>query len=350
MITLTVGLGERSYDIVCGRGLLSNVGDIVAPLGRAGRKVFVLTDSDVAPLWLGKTVASLRAAGLDVSSGTLPAGEKTKRFDSLMAVYSMFADAGLTRSDLVVTLGGGVIGDLGGFAAATYLRGLDFVQIPTTLLAQVDSAVGGKVAVDLPWGKNLAGAFWQPRAVVVDPDVLDTLPDDYFSDGMAEVIKYGCIRDRDLFARLDEAGSREGLRVHIEEIVMRCCDIKRVVVERDERDTGERMLLNFGHTYGHALEKYYNYEKISHGAAVAVGMRTICSIAERKGLTAKGCADKITALCNKYGLSCRDDAPYDEVVGAIASDKKNLNGALNVVLLRDVGDGYVYPTDGGFWL
>lgn len=350
MKTLTVGLGERSYRISCERGLIARAGEIVAPLGRAGRKAFVLTDSNVAPLWLGKTVTSLKAAGLDVSSGTLPAGEQTKKFDSLMTVYSMFAEAGMTRSDLVVTLGGGVIGDLGGFAAATYLRGLDFVQIPTTLLAQVDSAVGGKVAVDLPWGKNLAGAFWQPKAVIVDPDVLDTLSDEYFSDGMAEVIKYGCIRDAELFARLDAAGSRKGLREHIEDVVMRCCDIKRVVVERDERDTGERMLLNFGHTYGHALEKYYDYKNITHGAAVAVGMRVITEIAERKGLTASGCAAKIAALCVKYGLTCRDDAPYGEVIGAIANDKKNLNGKLNVVLLHDIGDGYVYPTDGGFWL
>ena len=350
MRTLTVGLGSRSYDICCERGLLDDCGGLIAALGGAARKVFVLTDSVVAPLWLGKVVASLKAAGLDVSSGSVPSGEESKRFDSLMTVYSMFASAGLTRSDLVVTLGGGVVGDLGGFAAATYLRGLDFVQIPTTLLAQVDSAVGGKVAVDLPWGKNLAGAFWQPKAVIVDPDVLDTLPDAWFSDGMAEVVKYGCIRDAELFDALQRAGSREGLRSHIDDVVMRCCDIKRVVVERDERDTGERMLLNFGHTYGHALEKFYDYKKISHGAAVAVGMRTICEIAERKGLTAPGCAEKITSLCNKFGLSCRDDAPYREVIGAIKGDKKNLNGALNVVLLHDIGDGYIYPTDGGFWL
>ena len=180
--------------------------------------------------------------------------------------------------------------------------------------------------------------------------MLDTLSDEFFSDGMAEVIKYGCIRDKGLFERLDEAGSRENLRAHIDDVVMRCCDIKRVVVERDERDTGERMLLNFGHTYGHALEKFYDYKKISHGAAVAVGMRTICEIAERKGLTVPGCAEKITSLCNKFGLSCKDDAPYSEVIGAIKGDKKNLNGALNVVLLHDIGDGYIYPTDGGFWL
>lgn len=348
MAVLTVGLGDRSYDITVERGSLAAAGDIVARLGRRGR-AFILTDSNVAPLWLGKVAGSFKAAGFDVSSGSLPAGEKTKAFGSLMTVYSMFADAGLTRSDLVVTLGGGVIGDLGGFAAATYLRGLDYVQIPTTLLAQVDSSVGGKVAVDLPWGKNLSGAFWQPKAVVIDPDALDTLSDEYFSDGMAEVIKYGCIRDAELFGALESAGSRAALSESIGDVVYRCCDIKRAVVERDERDTGERMLLNFGHTYGHALERYYDYEKISHGAAVAVGMRVVCGIAEKKGLTEKGCADRITALCRSYGLSCEDKAPCGEVIKGISSDKKNLGGKLNVVLIKSVGDGYIYPTDRRFW-
>ena len=347
MRKLHVNLGKNSYDIVFERGLLSDVGRYIK---RDGKKLCVITDDNVAAVYADKVVSSLEKAGYTVSLCVLPHGEKTKAFDTLPGVYSKLIEDKITRKDALVALGGGVIGDLCGFVAATYLRGIGFIQIPTSLLAQVDSSIGGKVAVDMPEGKNLVGAFYQPETVLIDADALNTLSPEFFTDGMAEVIKYGCIKDKKLFAELDACGGKEGLLPVIDDVIYRCCDIKREVVEKDEKDKGDRMLLNFGHTYGHALEKYYNYEKISHGAAVAVGMRTICSIAERKGLTAKGCADKITALCNKYGLSCRDDAPYDEVVGAIASDKKNLNGALKVVLLRDVGDGYVYPTDGGFWL
>ena len=294
-------------------------------------------------------LSSLEKAGYEASLLVLPHGEKTKSFDILPAVYARLLKERITRKDALVALGGGVIGDLCGFVAATYLRGIPFVQIPTSLLAQVDSSIGGKVAVDLPEGKNLVGAFWQPKLVLVDPDALNTLSDAFFTDGMAEVIKYGCIKDKKLFDLLDACGGKSGLMPVIDEVIYRCCDIKREVVEKDEKDKGERMLLNFGHTYGHALEKYYNFEKLSHGMAVSVGMYEICRLAEEKGLTEKGTAETVARVCSAYGLSHTDDAPCRKVVEGVANDKKNLGDKLVTVLLKKIGESYLYPTDAEFF-
>ena len=258
-------------------------------------------------------------------------------------------DAKLTRSDLVIALGGGVIGDLAGFAASSYLRGVKLVQIPTSLLAQVDSSVGGKVAVDLPQGKNLVGAFFQPKMVLIDPEVLNTLPEHFIKDGMGEVIKYGCIKDASLFDRLCSRSSFEDLKPELPEIIARCVDIKRIVVEADQFDTGERMLLNFGHTLAHTIEQYYNYERESHGEAVGIGMYQITRLAEEKGLTAPGSADKIRNALEIYGLPSACGLPLADLTKAITLDKKNLNGHLNIVLLKEIGDSYVYPTDISFF-
>ena len=230
----------------------------------------------------------------------------------------------LSRSDLLIALGGGVIGDLAGFAASSYLRGIPFVQIPTSLLAQVDSSVGGKVAVDLPQGKNLVGAFYHPKLVLIDPQVLRTLPPHFIMDGMGEVIKYGCIKDAALFHTLKEYGSFEALADILPEIIFRCVDIKRQVVEADQFDTGERMLLNFGHTLAHTIEQYFHYERESHGEAVGIGMYQITKLSEEKG------------LCH---------LPMSALTDAISLDKKNLNNHLNLVLLHQIGDSYVYPAD-----
>lgn len=341
MKTLRVGLGERSYDILIERGILRRAGEFVAS---KGGKAMVITDSNVAPLYLGTVAESLRGAGLQVRSVTMPAGEKSKSFSSLPRLYSLALDFGLTRSDVVVTLGGGVVGDLGGFMAATYMRGVRFVQIPTSLLAQVDSSVGGKVGVDLPEGKNLAGAFHQPACVLIDPDVLDTLPPYYVADGMGEVIKYGCIKDRALFETLEEInGDKERLFEHIEQIIYTCVDIKRLVVEHDERESGERKLLNFGHTYGHALEKIRHYE-LSHGAAVAAGMEHITRISESRGQTVPGCAERIGRVCRAFGLDLQARADIDEIVAAVRNDKKSSGEGLDVVLLHDIGSAYTFRT------
>lgn len=341
MRTLRVDLGERGYDITIGRGILSHAGDYVSS---RGGKVMLITDTNVAPLYARTVIRSLTDKGYNVKSLALPAGEKTKSFGSLPAIYSVMLDFGLTRSDTVVTLGGGVIGDLGGFAAATYMRGVDFVQIPTSLLAQVDSSVGGKVGVDLPQGKNLVGAFHQPEAVIIDPDTLSTLPDEFFSDGMGEIIKYGCIKSKELFGILMRTGGdRKAFEASAEDIIYRCVDIKRAVVEADEKESGERKLLNFGHTYGHALEKLCNYEGIAHGHAVAIGMVYVTRLSESRGQTAAGCASAIEELCRKYDLPVTFDADTDEIIKAVASDKKSRKNGLDIVLLRDIGEAYVYP-------
>ena len=254
-------------------------------------------------------------------------------------------EAKISRSDLVIALGGGVIGDLAGFAASSYLRGVRLVQIPTSLLAQVDSSVGGKVAVDLPEGKNLVGAFYQPSLVLIDPLVLNTLKERFINDGMGEVIKYGCIKDADLFSTLESHSSFEDLKEELPAIITRCVDIKRMVVENDQFDTGERMLLNFGHTLAHTIEQHFHYQRESHGEAVAIGMYQITRIAEEKGLTPKGTADRIQQVLKTYGLPFECGLTLGTLTEAIALDKKNLNGNLNVILLHEIGDSYIKATD-----
>lgn len=347
--TIRVHLGANSYDIQIARGLLRRAGERILPVA-SGRRIHLLTDSHVGPLYADAVSASLRAEGFAVSVQILPAGEPTKRLESLSQVWTAMIAAGITRKDMLVALGGGVIGDLGGFAAATYLRGIPFVQIPTSLLAQVDSSVGGKVAIDLPEGKNLAGAFYQPKRVLIDPDALDTLPDALFNDGMGEVIKYGLTFSRPLFDLLKAAEGRDGLRPHLEQVICQCVDIKRQVVERDERDTGERMLLNFGHTLGHAIEAAQQFGGLSHGAAVGVGMHLITRLSESMSLTRPGTADVIQQILRAYHMPDNVSAALCEpMLRAISKDKKNLNATLNVILLREVGAGYIHGSTAAFF-
>ena len=351
MEQLTVALGARSYPIHIGRGLLDQAGAYLAPvLGQCA--VAIVTDDNVAPLYLRRVEASLEAAGFRAASIVLPHGEQTKCMDSLSRLYAFFAENHITRRDAVLALGGGVMGDLAGLAAATWLRGVRFVQIPTTLLAQVDSSVGGKVAVDLPQGKNLMGAFWQPSAVLVDPDTLHTLTDHYWRDGLGEVVKYGCILDGELFALLEETapGGRAGVMKHIDRILLRCISAKAQVVQEDERDTGMRMLLNFGHTMGHAAETVQHYAGLSHGEAVAVGMAEISRIAVKKGLTEPAALARLTALEEALGLpTALPDLPVDDLLAAMGQDKKNLGKQLTVILMRRVGESFLHETDIGFF-
>ena len=288
---LIVDLKERSYPIIIEKGLIDKISEKVKNVYK-GKKIFILTDENVNKYY-GKKVVSALSEYFDVKLVSLKAGEETKNFNTLPMVYNELLDFNLTRSDLIITLGGGVIGDLGGFVASSYLRGIDFIQVPTSLLAQVDSSVGGKVAVDLERGKNLVGSFYHPKAVLIDPEVLNTLDNRFFIDGMAEVIKYGCIKDKMFFEFLYEMENNSDVIDNMERVIHKCCDIKRIVVESDEKDKGERMLLNFGHTLGHAIEQYYNYTKYTHGEAVAIGMYEITKISEAKGLTVKGTAERI---------------------------------------------------------
>ena len=333
---------SRPYDIKIGFGLLDRVGELCRETLPRAQKLAVVTDSNVQPLYLERVANSLKQAGFQVLSLTVPAGEGAKCAEQLVMLWEKLMEFGMTRTDVVAALGGGVVGDLAGFAAATLLRGVDYVQIPTTLLAQVDSSVGGKVAIDLHAGKNLAGAFWQPSLVLIDPDCLSTLSDRTFSDGMAEVIKYGCIRDRAFFDLLDRCGGRTGVIEHIEEVIYTCCDIKRKVVLADERDTGERMVLNFGHTIGHAFELAGNYETWTHGQGVAAGMNWAAQIGVGLGVT-PDIVYPIQNILKKYGLPIDIPCPWDTLTKAVLRDKKNLGGKINLIVLESLGHAIPYP-------
>ena len=330
---------SKPYEIFIERGCLDSLGARCATLFPAGAKAAVISDSNVFPLYGERALASLRGEGFQPDFFVFPAGEASKQLSTVAQMLGFLAERGLTRSDFLVALGGGVTGDMAGFAAACYLRGVRFVQVPTSLLAQVDSSVGGKTAVDLPQGKNLAGAFHQPALVLIDPDTLETLPPLFFADGMGEVIKYGCIRSRALFETLRGA---DDLAPLMESILYDCVDCKRVIVEHDEFDTGERLVLNFGHTLGHALEKAHGYTGLTHGAAVGIGMVLIARLGEHMGLTEAGTADAIAEVLRKYHLPVSDDASLDEVLRATALDKKGLGGDLRIVLLRAVGESFVH--------
>lgn len=338
MRTIKVQTG-RPYDILIERGIINRCGELIKSVSKA-QKVCVVTDSNVEKLYAEKVISSIKASGFETELFVFEAGEENKRLSTIEDMYSCFADFHISRKDLVVALGGGVTGDMAGFAAASYMRGIEFVQIPTSLLAQVDSSVGGKTGVDIPQGKNLVGAFWQPNMVIIDPDTLSTLPDYYINDGMAEVIKYGCIKDEKLFVTLEN----ENALSIIEDIIEICVSIKRDVVNADEREKGERMLLNFGHTLGHSLEKIYNYKGLSHGQAVAIGMCMITKASEKAGITKSGTTDRIVALCKKYGLPVSDKADFREIAEVCSSDKKTAGGSVNLVLLEKIGTSFTKPT------
>ena len=343
MKTLNVNLPGRDYDILIERGLLSRAGELCrAALPRAGR-LFVVTDTTVSPLYLNRLIPSLENAGFETAVCEIPAGESSKCVEQLSRLWECMMDFGLTRTDAVAALGGGVVGDLAGFAAATVLRGVDFVQIPTTLLSQVDSSVGGKVAIDLQHGKNLAGAFWQPRLVLMDPAVLGTLDDKAFADGMAEVIKYGCIRDAAFLSWLEQRPSRQEIMAEIEHVLYTCCDIKRAVVVEDERDTGARMILNFGHTLGHAYELAGHYRIWTHGQAVAAGMVKAAELGVTLGVTPAGLPERIGVLLGCFGLPVAIPCAHEDYAAAVGLDKKGAGDSISVILLEEAGRAMAHP-------
>lgn len=332
MKTLTVALPGREYDILIERGLLDACGAHLRRVLPKAQRLAVVTDSTVAPLYAQRVMDSLTAEGFLCRLFPVPAGERSKNAAMLAHLWEGLMEFGLTRTDGVIALGGGVVGDLAGFAAATALRGVAFVQIPTTLLAQVDSSVGGKVAIDLHAGKNLAGAFYQPRLVLMDPNVLDTLPDSVFADGMAEVIKYGFIADEEFLEKLEASPSREAVMADIEEILYTCCDIKRRVVMEDELDTGLRMILNFGHTLGHAYELAGHYQTYTHGQAVAAGMVRAAQLGEQLIVTPLGLPRRIAELVDAFGLPYFIRCSADEYEAAIGLDKKGEGDSITLIL------------------
>lgn len=335
MQTLSLTGANGVSEIYIENDLLSHagaaIGDVFSP-----SRVHIVTDSTVAPLYLNELAQQF---DVPVSSTVIPAGEEHKRLATVEGIYHDLLAAGMTRKDLIIALGGGVVGDITGFAAATFLRGVSLCQIPTTLLAQVDSSVGGKTGVDLAEGKNLVGAFYQPRLVLIDPEVLDTLPDTTFADGMAEVVKYGYIANP---AILDMV-SQPDYQTQIDDIIYECVKIKRDVVAIDEHDTGLRMILNFGHTIGHAAEKLGNYTELTHGQAVAIGMVAAMRLNALRGdedLTAP-----LIALLQKIGLPTELTYDREAIFGALLSDKKKFGSTVNFILVREPGRAEITPIE-----
>lgn len=334
--TLTVALPHDTYDILIGPGALAGAGPRVAALA-GGSGVMVVSDETVWKLHGPALRQALAGAKVPFDAVVVPAGEASKSLACLQRLYESFAGASLARDGLVLAFGGGVVGDLAGYAAATWMRGVRYVQIPTTLLAQVDSSVGGKTAVDLPSGKNLVGAFHQPRLVLADTALLATLPPRELACGMGEVVKYGAIADAALFEALADPGAAPPM----EEIVHTCCSIKAGIVARDERDSGERKLLNFGHTLGHAVEALGGYARFGHGQAVAVGMVLAARMGEKLGFTSPGCTDALRQTLARWDLPTESPYPPDALMPHVALDKKRRAGGVDMVLLRDIGQAQV---------
>ncbi|MDH5263490.1 MAG: 3-dehydroquinate synthase [Betaproteobacteria bacterium] len=336
--TLTVGLGERSYPIHIGPGLIGQPG-LFSPHLKSGRAA-VITNETVAPLYADAVERSLAACGTRFFRVVIPDGEAAKRWETLDRVYGELLRAQADRKTVIVALGGGVVGDLAGFAAATYQRGVPFIQVPTTLLAQVDSSVGGKTGVNHPLGKNMIGAFHQPLAVIADTATLDTLPDRELAAGLAEVIKYGAIRDLPFFewleANVDRLRARDpGALAHA---IGRSCEVKAEIVALDEREAGVRALLNLGHTFGHAIETLEGYGAWLHGEAVAAGMVMAARLSARLGRLEQGDADRLEALVRRAGLPAEPPKlAVDAWLDAMGRDKKNEAGRITLILLDRLG-------------
>ncbi|MBR2132226.1 MAG: 3-dehydroquinate synthase [Oscillospiraceae bacterium] len=322
---------SQPYCAHVGSGLLSRCGELTAAITNA-RVCALVTDTHVAPLYAQTVCTSLHHAGFTVHIYTIPAGEAHKNLSYCAEILSFFAQIELTRTDLVVALGGGVVGDMAGFCAAIYQRGVDFIQIPTTLLAACDASVGGKTAVDLPEGKNLAGAFHQPRLVICDTDTFQTLPQKVFIDGTAEIVKHALIADAPLFQYLLEHNIRENM----EAVVFRNISIKASVVANDEREHGQRKLLNFGHTLGHAIEKCSGFQ-IPHGSAVATGMTLVTRAAQRLGYTPPDTLDKVIDILRQFNLPCECPYSANTLYTAAIADKKRTGNSIDVVILREIG-------------
>jgi 3-dehydroquinate synthase len=331
MKTVEVDAAVR-YNIVIDKGILPKSGDMIKEVTSAER-VAVITDDTVDKLYSAVVMKSLSDAGFETFKFVFPHGEKSKNISTFSSILEFLADSGLTRTDALVALGGGVVGDVAGFAAASYLRGIDFIQIPTTLLACVDSSVGGKTAIDLKAGKNLAGAFYQPKLVIADFETLSTLTDGIFADGMAEVIKYGVIFDKAFFEFLRDNEAKDNL----EYVITRCVELKRDIVNADEKEKGVRALLNFGHTVGHAIEKCSGY-KIPHGSAVAVGMVIISRAAYKCSFCDENCTDIIASLNKKYSLPVSTDFSASELSSAAMADKKRAGDKIKLIIPEALGN------------
>ena len=346
MKTVTVS-ASKTYDVHIGLNLLKDAGQYIAAI-KGTCTAAIISNETVWPLYGNILQKSLTAAGFQVIHHTIPDGEAYKNGNTYLELLAFLAENKITRSDMLIALGGGVVGDITGFTAATYLRGLDYVQIPTTLLAMVDSSVGGKTAIDLPQGKNLAGAFCQPKLVLCDTAVLQTLPTDIFVDGCAEVIKYGVLYDPDLFAHLE----LHGLDFEHEYVISRCVTLKRDVVAKDEFDNGERQKLNLGHTIGHAVEALSQFS-LSHGRSVAIGMGIVTKAASALGNCSEDVYGRICFLLKKFTLPCDlkeqntlhpDRYTAKQLYHAALSDKKRTGVSVNLIIPNTIGDCSICKT------
>lgn len=336
---MEIVLPDKSYEIIVKRHALNTVGEWIASLWQ-NKKIAIISDEHVFPLYGEKIQQQL--ADYEVCHYTVPAGESSKSLEMANNLYDFLADQQFTRSDAIIALGGGVVGDLASFVASTYMRGIAFVQIPTSLLAQVDSSIGGKTAVNSSKAKNMIGTFAQPDGVLIDPETLNTLPELRVREGIAEIIKCGAISDASLWNDLEKLTGIQDLLAHSEAIILKALEVKKKVVEEDEFDNGSRLLLNFGHTIGHAIENTAGYGKISHGEAVAIGMVKISQTAEKKNLSPAGITDKIKAMNQKYLLPITYQ-PWEaeKFYTAITHDKKARGSSLNIVLLAEIGKAYI---------
>lgn len=338
MKTVEVNASKR-YNIIIESGILKDSGKMIKEVTKAS-KIAVITDDIVDGLYSETLIKSLEAVGFKAVKFVFPNGEKSKNISTFADILEFLAANELTRTDAVVALGGGVVGDMAGFSAACYLRGIDFIQIPTTLLACVDSSVGGKTAIDLNAGKNLAGAFYQPNLVICDYSTLNTLPDNIFSDGMAEVIKHGVIFDKEYFNFLKNNDAKSSL----EYVISKSVEMKRDIVNADETEHGMRALLNFGHTVGHAVEKCSNFE-ISHGSAVAIGMIIAAKGAYNYGICENDYSGEIAEVNKKYSLPCKCDFTAEELYKVTLSDKKRDGGNIKLIVPEHIGKCVIYKTE-----
>lgn len=338
MNTITVR-ASKTYKVIIGSNLHSQLGNYAASLQKPG-KAAIISDSNVWPQYGSIAEDSLRSAGFEALHYCFDAGEASKNANTYFAILNFLADNQFTRSDIVIALGGGVVGDITGFASATFLRGIPYIQVPTTLLAMVDSSVGGKTAIDLPAGKNLAGAFYQPSLVLCDTDALNTLPDQIFRDGCAEVIKYGVLYDADLFAHL----SSHGLKFDREAVISRCVELKRNVVMEDEFDTGLRQKLNLGHTIGHGVEAQSNFT-ISHGQAVAIGMAIVTKAGCQLGLCDSNTVTQLQSVLDAFRLPSTTNFSASELYQSALSDKKRSSGTVNLIVPEKIGACFIRPTE-----
>ncbi|MGM0378717.1 MAG: 3-dehydroquinate synthase [Bacillota bacterium] len=333
MKTLNLKHANGSYDILIKKGIFENIKENISNVEYDN--LFIITDQNVYNLYEEK----IKKMDFKKIVKVVP-GEKSKSFETYKKVCTSLLSSNITRSDLIITLGGGVVGDLGGFVAATLLRGIKFLQVPTTLLSQVDSSIGGKVAINANGGKNLVGNFYQPIKVIIDPEFLLTLDSREIKSGLGELIKHSLIKDSKLFYNLLNYSNFEKLYKDIEDILYKSLKVKKDVVQKDEYDKSIRMILNFGHTIGHAIEKKLKVNEISHGEAIAIGMLEITKISEKKGLTKKNTSKKIYEILEKYNFKIKS-FKLNELIKYIKMDKKILNNKLNLILLKDIGKAYI---------